>query len=238
MYVVILTSVIMTLLSVLSSVVGGLLPFLTRIKNESYINILYQFVSGIMLGIVCISMIPESNEASSIIVTIFGIIIGVLIILLLDFLINSFSSNSKFNKLLLIISSMALHNIVEGIAIGASIEYSFSLGISIFIAMFLHDIPESMIIGVGSLDNKKTFKQILKNSIIVGLFSGIGIFMGVFFGSISDVYTGLSLSISSGAMLYIVTKTVIPDKQSEYNSYILSLSFIIGILLSAIITKI
>lgn len=226
---------IMILLGILSSVVGAILPYFVKFKNKKTINFLYQFVSGIMVGIVCISMIPESIDISGMSVTIIGIIIGTIIILLIDFIISKINPNNKINRLILIISSMSLHNIIEGIAVGASLEYSFSLGISIFLAMFLHDVPEGIIVGVANLDNNKTIKKVFKNSFIVGIFSGIGILIGMFFGSISNFYTGLSLSLSAGAMLYIVTKTLIQEEGKE-SSYVISISFIIGILISTIIT--
>jgi len=230
-------SLIITFFGILSSVVGGILPFFIKVRSKKYINFLYEFVSGIMVGIVCISMIPESIEISGILVTIIGIVIGTILILFMDFLICKVSDNSKLNKLILIISSMAFHNIIEGMAVGASIEYSFSFGISIFIAMFLHDIPEGMIVGIANLDNNKNFKEILKNSFIVGLFTGIGVFIGEIFGSMSDFYTGLSLSISAGAMLYIVTTALVPDENYKDKTYIVPLSFILGILVSVGITK-
>lgn len=71
---------------------------------------------------------------------------------------------------------------------------------------------------------------------IVGIFSGIGIIIGMFFGSISNFYTSMSLSISGGAMLYIVTKTLVTEENTNEKSYIISLSFILGILISTIIT--
>lgn len=229
------SAVIMILLGILSSVVGAVLPYFVKFKSKKKINFLYQLVSGIMVGIVCISMIPESINISGMIVTIAGIIIGTMIILFVDLAISKINPNNKINRLILIISSMSLHNIVEGIAVGASLEYSFTLGISIFLAMFLHDVPEGIIVGVANLDNNKNLKKVFKNSFIVGVFSGIGIIIGMFFGSISNFYTGLSLSISSGAMLYIVTKTLVQENNNE-NSYIISISFIIGILVSTIIT--
>lgn len=227
---------IMILLGILSSVVGSILPYFVKIKGEKKITFLYQLVSGIMVGIVCISMIPESLDISGMFVTILGIIIGTLIVLLIDIFITKINTNTTLNKLILIISSMSLHNIIEGIAVGASLEHSFSLGISIFLAMFLHDIPEGMIVGVANLDNRKSLKKVTINSLIVGIFSGIGIIIGMFFGSISDFYTSMSLSISGGAMLYIVTKTLVTEENTNEKSYIISLSFILGILISTIIT--
>ncbi|MDO4282172.1 MAG: ZIP family metal transporter [Clostridia bacterium] len=227
----------MSVLGIFSSLIGGAIPFFIKIKSVNRINCLYEFVSGIMVGIVCISMIPESIQISGIMITLLGIILGTFFIFFIDLVILKRSKNNKFHKLILIIFSMAFHNIIEGIAVGASLEYSFSLGITIFLAMFLHDIPEGMIVGVANLDSGKSKYDLVKNSFIVGIFSGIGIFIGIFFGSISDLYTSLSLSVSSGAMLYIVTKTFIPTDGENTNSHLLSFSFILGILLSAMITK-
>lgn len=227
---------IMIFLGILSSVVGSILPYFIKIKGEKKIIFLYQLVSGIMVGIVCISMIPESIDISGMVVTLLGIVIGTLIVLVVDLIITKINKDTTLNRLILIISSMSLHNIIEGIAVGASLEHSFSLGISIFLAMFLHDIPEGMIVGVANLDNKKSLKKVIINSFVVGIFSGIGIIIGMFFGSISNFYTGMSLSISGGAMLYIVTKTLVAENNTNAKSYIISLSFILGILISTIIT--
>lgn len=236
---IIYSSLIMTLLGILSSVVGSMLPVFIKIESKTKIDFLYQFVSGIMVGIVCISMIPESIQISGIFITILGIILGTIFILFIDIVILKLNGNvnNKINKLILIVFSMAFHNIIEGIAVGASIEYSFSFGVTIFLAMFLHDIPEGMIVGIANLDNNKKKIDLLKNAIIVGIFSGIGIFIGAFFGKISDIYTSISLSVSSGAMLYIVTKTIIPNDEMEEKTHFISLSFILGILVSAMITK-
>ena len=109
---IIYSSLIMTLLGILSSVVGSMLPVFIKIESKTKIDFLYQFVSGIMVGIVCISMIPESIQISGIFITILGIILGTIFILFIDIVILKLNGNvnNKINKLILIVFSMAFNN--------------------------------------------------------------------------------------------------------------------------------
>ena len=74
-----------------------------------------------MTGIVCFEMLPECFEISSISYSIFGIIIGTILIFLLDYVIRIIkiknTNNNKKIVSLVIILSMAFHNAIEGFAI-------------------------------------------------------------------------------------------------------------------------
>ena len=50
----------MTLLGALSSGIGGFLSSMIKIENKKILASLFEFTAGIMTGIVCIDMIPES----------------------------------------------------------------------------------------------------------------------------------------------------------------------------------
>lgn len=55
------------ILGVLSSLIGGFLCTIFHIKTKRTISILYELTAGIMTGIVCFEMLPESFEISSLI---------------------------------------------------------------------------------------------------------------------------------------------------------------------------
>ena len=133
---------------------------------------------------------------------------------------------------------MAFHNVIEGMAIGSSFTFSISLGFAVLIGMFLHDIPEGMIVGITSKSEGKNIKNIMYESIIVGSCVGIGTFLGKYIGSINSKYMSLSLSIAAGVMLYIVSIELIPESIKYTKNRIIYLSYLLGIIFGAIISKI
>ena len=167
-------------LGAISSVIGAFIGNIFNIKSKEMISFLYQITAGIMTGIVCFEMLPESFQMANVIYSVIGILIGISLIFFLDIIIQRNNKKKDINRIigLIVILSMAFHNIIEGLAIGSSFVYSFTLGTTVLIGMFLHDIPEGMIVGITSKVEGKKLKTILLESIIVGACSGFGTYIG------------------------------------------------------------
>lgn len=236
-----LFGIYMSVLGAISSLIGGFLGAIICINKKSVISFLYEVTAGIMTGIVCFEMLPECFEISSISYSIFGIIIGTILIFLLDYVIRIIkiknTNNNKKIMSLVIILSMAFHNAIEGIAIGSSYVYSSSFGFIVLFGMFLHDIPEGMIVGIISKVNGKNILKIIFESILVGACVGIGTIVGGYIGNIDNKYISLSLSIAAGAMLYIVSCELIPESKEYTKSKIIYLAYVFGIIIGALISK-
>ena len=237
-----LFSIYMSVLGAISSLIGGFLGAIICINKKSVISFLYEVTAGIMTGIVCFEMLPECFEISSISYSIFGIIIGTILIFLLDYVIRIIkiknTNNNKKIVSLVIILSMAFHNAIEGFAIGSSYVYSSSFGFVVLLGMFLHDIPEGMIVGITSKVNGKKIKKIAFESILVGACVGIGTLLGGYIGNIDNKYISLSLSMAAGAMLYIVSCELIPESKENSKNKLIYLTYVLGILIGAIISKV
>ena len=240
-----------TLLGAISSGIGGLLSSFIKTKSNKVIASMYEITAGIMTGIVCFDMLPESFEIASIIYSILGIICGILMVYYINYLVEKnekkydeikgkfhfkISKKSKIsNTALVVMVSMGIHNAIEGLAIGSGFSYSYSLGISILISMFLHDIPEGMVVGITNIkDTNNKFKVII-NAILVGACVGIGCVIGLILGNIDDRYIAFSLSIAAGAMLCISSCDLLVESKKLTNSKIVSVMYIIGIIFAAII---
>ena len=243
-YIIIFT-IFMTLLGALSSGIGGFLSSMIKIENKKILASLFEFTAGIMTGIVCIDMIPESVRLTNIYVSIFGILCGTYIIYLIEKKVSKnnekdvfTNKNNKSIMSLVIILSMSIHNIIEGIAIGTSFSYSYSLGITILISIFIHDIPEGMVVGLVDKVNDKIKENILFDSIIVGMSVGIGVLIGLLVGRVGSFYTSFALSLSGGGMLYIVACELIPNSKNIILDKKVSLFYIVGIILSILITNV
>lgn len=227
-------------ISSVTSVIGLFIGNGINSKRVDVVAGLYEISAGMMTGIVCFEMIPESIEVFNINLTLIGCVIGVLLTLLLDIFVNRYKkvkNNMLSSSALIIIISMSIHNIVEGIAIGSAYIYSVSLGMSILMTNTLHDIPEAMVIGIGLNKEKATIFKRVRKAIFLGIPTAIGAFIGNIIGSISDAYIALSLSIAGGCMLYIVACDLIPSSKEISKKKIVSLIYILGILIGLFISK-
>ena len=77
------------------------------------------------------------------------------------------------------------------------------LGLSLAVAICLHDIPEGISMAVP-----------MKNG---GMKIGKGAFFGAIVGSISKEIISICLSFAAGAMLYIVSGELIPESNKLYH---------------------
>ena len=165
-------TVIMCIIYTLSSGIGGIIASIIRIKSKNFLAFLFQITAGIMTGIVCFDMIIEVLELANVFLVLFGVIIGVAIIYLLDEFVekenkkNTKKSLVKINTSLMIMISMSFHNFIEGLAIGSSFIYSSSLGLTLLISIILHDIPEGMVVGISYKAENKGVLKVIGNSML------------------------------------------------------------------------
>lgn len=227
--------IFMTFVGIIGSGIGGLLGGILNIENKWNISLIMNITAGIMTGIVCFDMIPEGIKMYSKLVCVIGIVFGTLIIFILDILVYNFNKNNSKITSIIIMLSMAIHNMIEGLAVGCSFSYSYGLGISVMISIILHDIPEGMIVGITNNLDKIKFKNIIINSCLVGSFMGLGAGIGKIIGKVSDKSLSFGLSFAAGAMLCVVACNLVPDSQKISNNKFISLFFIVGIILSLLV---
>ncbi len=138
--------------------IGGIIGVMFKNTSNKFLSFILSLASGLMIAIVCFELIPEAMEIAGILFVMFGIIIGVIIMILCDVLVEkkfsiekSINQNHLKNQLLktgIIVSiGLAIHNFPEGLAIGSGFDSSIKLGLSLAIAICLHDIPERYFYG-------------------------------------------------------------------------------------------
>lgn len=224
--------IILAIMCCMSSVIGAILGYIISKRKYNNLSGTYYFTAGIMNSIVCFEMIPETISSIGIFRTILFLLLGVIIIIL-------FESKNKLRTITVapyvMIIAMASHNILEGIVIGVSFLFSINVGIKVFLAMFLHDIPESMAVFI--VDNEET-KKAFYYSIIVGLVTVLGIIFGMLIGKIFENISGYIMAMASGAMLYVISYTLIPKSFEDKMDKKQCIMYIIGIVLGIIIKNI
>ena len=140
---------------------------------------------------------------------------------------------------LVMASAIALHNVPEGMTIGAS--YASNEGVMgsaaliLAILIGLHNIPEGMAVSVPLISGgMNKFKAVLITA-LSGVPTMIGALLGFLLGEIGTLGLALSLGFASGAMLYVVFGEILPQAILMYHSKLPAFSTIVGILLGLFI---
>ena len=135
--------------------------------------------------------------------------------------------------------AIALHNVPEGMTIGASyasndgVMGSAALVLAILIGM--HNIPEGMAVSVPLIaGGMKKWKAVLMTA-SSGIPTILGALLGYLLGEIGAIGLALSLGFASGAMLYVVFGEILPQAILMYHSKLPAFSAIVGMLVGLFI---
>jgi len=135
---------------------------------------------------------------------------------------------------MVILFAIALHNIPEGLAMGAAGQYEIALGITIGLLIALHNIPEGMAISAPLISGGLSKPKTILLTMAAGATTVIGTVIGVFVGGISTFALALSLSIAGGAMLYVVFGEIFPQTIVTNKDRIPAIAALVGIVVAII----
>jgi ZIP family zinc transporter len=235
----------------LGTVIGASTVLLARHSVSSRIhNALLGFAAGVMVAASVWSLIIPSLELSepmgkmSWIPAAVGIILGMLFLLALDSLVPHMHPGtdtreglrSTLGKRQMLMLAVTLHNIPEGMAVGAVIAGALAgeMGISIAaatalaIGMAIQNIPEGAIISLPLRGDGMSRGKAFGYGALSGIVEPISaLAMVLLYEHISPILPYL-LSFSAGAMLYVVVEELIPETQQGKHSDIGTIAFAIG----------
>ncbi len=247
--------------NVLYSIAGILIPFigtslgsafvffLKKNMNEKFQKITVGFAAGVMIAASIWSLIMPSVEMAesqgiiSWLPATIGLFLGVLFLLIINKYAETIETKKKGKKINMLLFSVTLHNIPEGMAVGVCFAgfLTGNTGIGLIEAMLLsigiaiQNIPEGAIISMPlKMDGTSKFK-----SFIYGVLSGI-------IEPISAVITVLLLNIivpllpyllafAAGAMIFVVFEELIPEMHNGNKSSLGMIGVTVGFLLMMVL---
>lgn len=223
--------------------IGGLMAFFINRVSNRFLSFVLEFSSGLMTAVVCFELIPEAFKLGGKLLTFFGLISGILGIIIIEqiikkseFLRKGYGDKGLLRAGILVAIGIALHNFPEGFAVGSGFEASMSLGITLTAVIIIHDIPEGIAMAVpmraGGFSKIKAFSF----TVLSGLPMGLGALMGAALGEISQQLIAVCLGFAGGAMLYIVFGELVPESKRLYLGRFSSIGNIMGIICGIIVS--
>ena len=142
---------------------------------------------------------------------------------------------------LVMAAAIALHNVPEGMVIGASFARSAKEmllnrgGLTMAIVIGLHNIPEGMAVAVPLISGGMPKWRSVIVTALTGFPTILGALLGFAVGAMGPTALAVSLSFASGAMLYVVFGELLPESILMWRSKLPATATIIGMLTGLII---
>lgn len=206
------------LLAALANLVGGLLITTASPRGVRAQRALIGFGAGFMLAVAILAMLPHALEGGA--QAALWVLIGYTLVHITQHVLTPhFHFGEETHKEAMLdrgvgtaaLLGLLLHTFFDGVAITSAFDVGTDLGMLVFMAVFVHKIPEgvtaaSIMIVSG---NSKT-RALLGASLL-----GASTLAGVLLTALLEPLAHYGLAISAGVTLYVAASNLIPEIQKE-----------------------
>jgi len=241
-------ALIATIFTYLMTALGAGIVFFFKNISKNIMDAMLGFAAGVMTAASFFSLLsPAIEHCESLNLTPWfmisiGFLSGGLLLFLSDKIFNKILSR-KNKRILMLISSITIHNIPEGLAVGiafGSVYYGLTgattiSAILLAIGIGLQNFPEGSAVSIPLLregmSKKKSFFYGQLSAIVEPIFGVIGAILVLKVRILLPFF----LSFAAGAMIYVVVSELIPESQSNKKKEIMAIFTIIGFIIMMIL---
>lgn len=228
--------------------IGSMVVFLFKKINKNVMDAMLGFAAGVMIAASFFSLLSpaitmaEKLKLTPWLVAAIGILFGGVLLFVGDKAFDilekkkNLTKSSSFKRCLMLIVSITLHNIPEGLAIGVafgslyygidgatlSSAYMLALGIG------LQNFPEGMAVSLPlrreGLSRKKSFFYGQLSGIVEPISGVIGAILVIK----ARFLLPYLLAFAAGAMIYVVVEELIPESQANKRKDLMAFFTLIG----------
>ncbi len=232
---------------------GSALVFCFKKVNKNISDIILGISAGIMLAASYFSLLNPAIESAktlsncAALVVAFGFFLGGLLLFTTDKIFSKLMKKKKkkdnSKKIFLLVSSITIHNIPEGLSIGVafgSVFYGLPgattlAAIGLALGIGLQNFPEGCAV---SLPLRQAGMSRIK-AFLIGALSGLVEPIAAVIGAILvlkvQFVMPILLSFAAGAMIYVIVEELIPESQQNSNQDIVTLYTLVGFIIMMIL---
>ena len=222
---------------------GGLIVSIWGGPSKKVLALFLGVSGGVMVSLVAFDLMPQAFTTAGTTVSLISLLAGALATMSLDLFLPhthhlaSDRESSKFARTAVVVAAgIGMHDLPEGLAVGASFGAAVSLGFRIALLMFLHNVPEGMAVAAPLAALKRKRRDIVLLSALTGLPSVLGSVIGSAV-SVSPVILAFFLAFSAGAMLFVTFDELIPGAQQLSEGHAGTLGAVAGIIASIALSR-
>ena len=249
----IVQALIATIFTWLVTLLGAALVFFFKNVNRNIMDGMLGFAAGIMIAASFFSLLSPAVEMAEnlnmvvVLVVTFGFAFGGLLLFIGDKVFEKIFEKKKnvssMKRVIMLILSITLHNIPEGLAVGVafgSVYYGLdgaTLGSACVLALGigLQNFPEGTAVSVPlrreGLSRKSSFFWGQLSGIVEPISGVLGALLVIKIRFVLPFF----LSFAAGAMIYVVIQELIPASQSNEKKDLMALFSILGFIVMMIL---
>lgn len=236
------------------TLLGSSVVFFFKNINKTVMDAILGFAAGVMIAAAFFSLLAPSIEMSNNlgltgwIVASLGVVLGGILLFLGDKIFDKIEQKGNISKpnslkrCLMLIFSITLHNIPEGMAVGVafgSLLYgldgaTISSSCMLALGIGLQNFPEGMAISLPlrreGLSRKRAFFYGQLSGIVEPIFGVIGALLVIKM----RILLPYLLSFAAGAMIYVVVEELIPESQTNKKKDFMAFCTLIGFVIMMI----
>ena len=234
-------ALIATLFTFFITVLGSAIVFFFKKVSKNIMDAMLGFAAGVMTSASYFSLLAPAIDASEELnfkpwlITFIGFFAGGLLLFVADKFFDKIFTK-KHKRILMLISSITIHNIPEGMAVGiafGSVFYGISgastiSAIMLAIGIGLQNFPEGSAVSIPlireGMSRKKAFIYGSLSAIVEPIFGVIGAILVLKVRILLPFF----LSFAAGAMIYVVVSELIPESQTNEKKDLMAIFTIIG----------
>lgn len=114
----------------------------------------------------------------------------------------------------MIIFGDGLHNLIDGISIGAAFSESILSGVSVSVAVLCEEFPHELGDVAILVSAGMTLRQALVYNLLSALSCYVGFFIGVLLGNVDDSFASYAFGFAGGMFLYIALACMMPEMKN------------------------
>lgn len=234
-------ALIATIFTYLVTLLGAAIVFFFKKINKNVMDAMLGFAAGVMTAASYFSLLsPAIDSATELkltpwLITFVGFFSGGLLLFVADKIFDRlFTKRNK--RILMLISSITIHNIPEGMAVGiafGSIFYGINgattiSAIMLAIGIGLQNFPEGSAVSIPLLREGMSRKKAFFYGQLSGIVEPIAGVIGALLVLKVRILLPFFLSFAAGAMIYVVVSELIPESQTNEKKDLMAIFTIIG----------
>ena len=249
-----LTAILLSVLAGLATGLGGLMVVSLKKVSKRTLSFGLGLSSGIMVIIGVRDLFGKSIELSGYYLAVASFMAGALFILAVDYLVpHEFMHREHGRKGaapakpsgrgrsglmaagVIMALGITIHNIPEGMIVGAGYAALPAFGLVLAFAIALHNVPEGVAVAVPLCASGCSKRRTFLISLVSGLAEPLGAVVAVAFISFMPGVLPAMLGFAGGVMTYITMDELIPTAQKYGSPHAIGLGLMAGLILTMVI---
>jgi ZIP family zinc transporter len=230
----------LSFLASLGTGLGGLVAVMRK-PGRRTAGLLMGLAAGVMITLSFVELVSEAWLSSGYLVTTFGFATGALLMFLVDWLTphirfaedeeRSAADARMLKTGMLMAIGISIHNVPEGIAVGAGYSHLPAFGLAIALAIGLHNIPEGIATALPLVESGVGKWKAFRIALLSGLVEPIGaVAAAVFLAAFANLVPA-SLAFAAGVMVFITLDELVPAAREFGHQHFTAMGIILGAVL-------